>query len=87
MAMYDNDSFTLVDLRAMRKRVLEQRAKGVASWSYNGQTFTYSSPDQMFKVAEELTREIRRRMAAELGYVPVDLSGPLVRRPLSEHHE
>lgn len=85
MAMYD-DSFTLEDLRAMRKRVLEQRAKGVASFSYNGQSFTYSAPDQMLRVVDELTREIRRRMAAELGFLPVDLSGPLVRRPLSESH-
>ncbi|WP_347138880.1 hypothetical protein [Paracoccus sp. SSK6] len=83
MAMYD-DSFSLEDLRAMRKSVLEQRAKGTASWSYNGVTYTYSSPDQMLKVADELTREIRHRMASELGYRPVDLSGPIVRRPLSE---
>ena len=83
MAMYDEESFTLADLRAMRKRVLQQRAKGAASWSYNGQAFTYSSPDQMLRVAEELTREIRYRMAAVLGYKPVDLSGPFVTRPLA----
>ena len=83
MAVYDEQSFTLDDLRAMRRRILEQRAKGVASWSYNGQSFTYSSPDQMLKVADEITREIRRRMAADLGYQPVDLTAPFVTRPLS----
>ena len=83
MAIYDDASFTLEDLRAMRKRVLEQRAKGVTSWSYNGQTFTYSSPAQMLLVAEELTREIRQRMASELGLVPVKPSLPSITRPFS----
>lgn len=84
MSLYDEYSFTLEDLRAMRKRILSQRSEGVLSVSYNGQTFTYSSPDQMLKVAEEITREIRVRVAKELGYLPVDLSAPFVRRPLSE---
>lgn len=83
MGMYDTESFTLADLRAMRKRILEQRARGAASYSYNGQSFTYSSPEQMWKVAEEITREIRHRMAADLGYKPVDLTGPFVTRPLA----
>ncbi|RKT35298.1 hypothetical protein BXY70_1331 [Roseovarius halotolerans] len=83
MAVYDSQSFTLEDLRAMRKRILEQRAKGVSSWSYNGQSFTYSSPDAMMRVADEITREIRHRMADDLGLQPVDLNGPIITRPLA----
>ena len=83
MALYDEQSFSLEDLRGMRKAILERRAAGVASFSYNGQTFTYSTPEAMLKVAEELTREIRWRMAKELGYEPVDLTAPFVHRPLA----
>lgn len=85
MSMYDDESFSLEDLRAMRKNILEQRAKGVASWSYNGQAFTYSSPDVMYKVAEEITRVILRRMAAERGYVPVLPGGFGVFRPFAQN--
>jgi len=83
MAIYDDESFTLEELREMRKRILTQRAKGVASWSYNGQSFTYSSPAQMDKVLAEITREIRNRMADDLGYKPVDLNSPFTIRPLA----
>lgn len=83
MALYDEHSFTLQELRDMRKHILAQRALGILSWTYNGHSNTYSSPDQMLKVAEEISREIRQRMAAELGYVPVDTTAPFVTRPLA----
>ncbi len=68
---YDLESFpTIEELRLLRKTVVERRDAGVASWSYNGQSFTYSSPDQMNKVIAEITREIQRRMAKELGMKP-----------------
>jgi hypothetical protein len=83
MALYDEQSFSLEYLRGLRKAILENRAKGVASFSYNGQAFTYSTPDAMLKVAEELTREITWRMAKQLGFKPVDLKAPFVHRPLA----
>lgn len=83
MAIYDNQSFTLEQLRELRKLILERRASGVASLSYNGQAFTYSSPEQMWRVVEEISREIRRRMAEELGFQPVEMKGPYVTRPLA----
>lgn len=83
MAIYDEQSFTLEQLREMRKLILERRAAGVASLSYNGQAFTYSSPEQMLRVVEEINREIRHRMAKDLGFKPVDLSLPSVIRPLA----
>ena len=84
MSLFSADSFTLEELRAIRKKIADQVSKGVASFSYNGQSFTYSSPDQLMKVADQITREIRRRVAKDLGYIPVDPMAPIVRRPLSE---
>ncbi|WYK04394.1 hypothetical protein DWF04_015390 [Cereibacter sphaeroides f. sp. denitrificans] len=81
MGLYSD--FNLDELRAMRRKALDQRAKGVSEFSYNGQTFRYSSPAQLLLVAEEMTREIRRRMASDLGLVPFDPTAPVLIRPLS----
>jgi len=77
--------FTTDQLRELRKLTLEKRAKGVLSFSYNGQSFTYASPAQMLVVAQGYSREIVRRMAAEKGWVPASsvVGGFSTFRPLS----
>lgn len=75
--------FDLSELKGLRRKILEQRAKGVSTFSYNGQSFTYSSPSQMLVVAEEIQREIARLVAKENGWVPVSAGGFSTFRPLS----
>jgi hypothetical protein len=78
--------FELEELKGLRKKILSQRAKGVSQFSYNGQSFTYSSPSQMLIVAQEIQREIGRRVAAENGWVTAQSGANSFTtcRPLSE---
>ncbi|OOY22498.1 hypothetical protein BMI91_19645 [Thioclava sediminum] len=78
------EDYTIDELKALRRKILDQRAKGVSSFSYNGQSFTYSSPAQMLIVAEEIQREITRRVAAENGWQPVNVTGSRLIRPLAD---
>ncbi|MCZ4366627.1 hypothetical protein [Sulfitobacter dubius] len=75
--------FELDELKGLRRKILEQRAKGVSQFSYNGQSFTYSSPSQMLIVAEEIQREIGRKVAAANGWQPISTGGWSTFRPLS----
>lgn len=78
------EDFELEDLKGLRKKILSQRAKGVSKFSYNGQSFEYSSPGQMLVVADEIQREIHRRFAKERGWVPAINALTRTYRPLSE---
>ena len=86
MSIYDEVSFPTPKLVGLKKKILENRAKGILSFSYGGQSFSYSSPKEMMKVAYEIARELNRREAKDLGLLPVGNTVPFVRRPLSEGH-
>lgn len=78
------EDYTDEELRALRRRILDQRAKGVTTVSYNGQSFTYSSPAQMLTVAGEIQAEISRRVAAANGWRPIPAGRGRIIRPLAD---
>lgn len=76
--------FELEELKGLRRTIMEKRAKGVLSFSYNGQSFTYASPAQMLSVAHSIQREIGRKFAAANGLIPVSAPTSFTTfRPLS----
>jgi len=71
-------------LRGLKNTIMDRRAKGVLSFGYNGQTFSYASPASMLVVANEIQSEIRRKVASVSGRIPATYSLYSIRRPLAE---
>ncbi|GAW36995.1 hypothetical protein RA2_04070 [Roseovarius sp. A-2] len=77
------EDYTTEELKALRKRILEKRADGKLSVTYNGQSMSWASPAAMLVVANEIQREIRRRFAVENGLKPLPATRGRMLRPLS----